>query len=550
VSHVEIIKSLGTADDISLLSDKANNPEESLQLDNTEDYLFGSAAALLNIAERLEIVDIIDRHAPKREQGISIGGYIVLAAINRAIEPTSKNTFFKWFDKTILPSSFPEANSDNLSCQSFWNHMIELDQDTITKIEDDITKRIVDTYAISTDCTLFDNTNFYTYIDTSNPAELPQRGHSKEKRTDLKIVGLSLMVSPLNNIPLFHETYPGNRNDAKQFINVIDKLKKRLSSITDHSDNITLVFDKGNNSDQIIDMIDNATITKLNFIGGLRLNQFPEFPNLEKEQFIPLIGENFHGTSAFRTEKELYGQKFTVVITDNPKLKEAQIDGVQGNILKCTQALQSLQFSLKLREEGKVVKGRKPNYDSVSKNVKSILSPEHMKKIFDFTISHHAPHVSLDYHLNDEKYNTLLDKYLGKSIFFTNQHSWSNEQIVSTYRTQFHVEQAFKTMKNIKHLTFRPIRHFTDRTIRVHAFYCVLALTLCCILQLEMKNIGFDLSISSILDDLKEARQTFVYYIDKNRQNPWMESTFSKAPEAALTYINQYDLKRFARKMA
>ena len=36
-------------------------------------------------------------------------------------------------------------------------------------------------------------------------------GHSKEKRNDLRIAGMSLMVSPDFAIPLLHETYPGNR---------------------------------------------------------------------------------------------------------------------------------------------------------------------------------------------------------------------------------------------------------------------------------------------------------------------------------------------------
>jgi transposase len=84
-----------------------------------------------------------------------------------------------------------------------------LDCDKLRKIEDAITKRVVEQYNIDLDCLLFDNTNFFTYIDTSNPSSLAKRGHCKQKRTDLKIVGLSLMVAPELNIPLFHEVYPG-----------------------------------------------------------------------------------------------------------------------------------------------------------------------------------------------------------------------------------------------------------------------------------------------------------------------------------------------------
>jgi transposase len=176
---------------------------------------FGAVVALYSVADRLGICQIIDDIAGKRDQGLPISSSMLLAAINRAVAPTSKNAFFNWFAKTVLHKIFPGANERSLSSQGFWNNMTVLDEDKIRRIEDEITKRVVERYAIELDCLLFDNTNFFTYIDTANPSSLVKRGHSKEKRTDLKIVGLSLMVSPDHNIPLFHEVYAGNTHDAE-----------------------------------------------------------------------------------------------------------------------------------------------------------------------------------------------------------------------------------------------------------------------------------------------------------------------------------------------
>ncbi|MDR0795956.1 MAG: hypothetical protein LBE79_07910, partial [Tannerella sp.] len=102
-------------------------------------------------------------------------------------------------------------------------------------------------YSIDCECLLFDNTNFFTYLDTANSSKLAKRGHCKQKRSDLKIVGLSLMVSPDHNIPLFHEVYPGNVNDAQQFSDIIGKLKNRYRHLGKGECAVTLVFDKGNN---------------------------------------------------------------------------------------------------------------------------------------------------------------------------------------------------------------------------------------------------------------------------------------------------------------
>jgi transposase len=544
----EILMSLGTADNIEAVF-KANNKSTD---DDTPDfcriYQFGTEAALLNLCERLGVADIIDKLASKRAQGLSVGSYMVLAAINRVVQPCSKNSFYDWFSKTVLSNSFPEANEKTLSSQSFWNHMVELDQDTLIAIEDELTKRIVDQYKISTSCLMFDNTNFFTYINTLNPALIPQRGHSKEKRTDLKIIGLSLMVSPEYNIPLFHETYPGNRCDSTQFVNIIEKLKLRLSKISDEPDDITLVFDKGNNSNNAIEMLENSSLSKFYFVGGLRLNQCPELLEIEHNQYKDLNGVSFGGTSAFRSQKDIYNKTFTVIITDNPKLRQTQLVGLKDNILKCEKEFLLIQNSLKLRQEGKLKKGRKRTADSILKNINKILSADHMKKVFTFSITENDNNLNLNYSLDKDKYNYVVNKYLGKTILFTNRNNWSNEKIVSTYRSQYHVEETFKQMKNTKNLSFRPVRHFTDTTIKVHAFYCILAFTLTCLLQLEMQRLGYDMTINNVLKILGEAKQSLNIYLGGDAKKQKVVPVFSEFTTAAEKYLNEYSLKEYAFK--
>jgi transposase len=545
----EILACLGTIEDIQT---NYTENKESVICEKTpclcRIYQFGSVAALLDIAERLELSDIIDEQVTKRNQGLSVGSYMVLAAINRAVQPVSKNSFYEWFCDTVLASSFPEANNQTLSSQSFWNHMIELDQDAITNIENKLTKRIVEYYGINTDCLLFDNTNFITYIDTNNKATIPQRGHSKEKRSDLKIIGLSLMATSDYNIPLFHEVYPGNKHDSKQIIDIIYKLKQRLSLVSNNYNNTTLVFDKGNNSEDFINILENDPQGKIHFVGGLRLNQCPELVTIERERYVPLNGDNFGETSAFRFQKEIYGHNFTVIITDNPKLRKEQLDGLNANILKCENELKTLQNSLTQRANGVIKRGRKRTIASVNKNVLDILSAEHMKKVFFYEISSIDNQIALNFKLDIDKYNHLLHKYLGKSILFTNRDNMNNEEIVSIYRSQFHIEDNFKQLKNIKYLSFRPVRHFTDRTIRVHAFYCVIALTLCSLLRLELEKLGHKMSINAVLKELSQARQSLHFYLVPGNKKTTFVSAISEVSQAAEKYIEEYGLKKYLLK--
>ena len=184
-------KYLGTAETIlNKLSvvPEITEPLYSIVLD------FADVSMLLDIASRLGVVDTINRYAKKRNQGISIGEYILVAALNRAVEPTSKSDMAHWFSKTIL-SRIMNVDENTLSSQNYWNNM-SLSEDVLLKVEEDIVKKIVSTYDVDTSHLIYDATNFFTYIDTKQDSALAKRGHCKSKRNDLRIVGLSMMITP------------------------------------------------------------------------------------------------------------------------------------------------------------------------------------------------------------------------------------------------------------------------------------------------------------------------------------------------------------------
>lgn len=541
-------KYLGTAQQIADAIDFKNTSVPKPEYSTV--YDFGSVTALFDIADRLDIRSIIDRHAGKREQGLPVSDTILLAAINRAVAPTSKKLFYEWYSKTVLYNMFPTANAKNLSSQGFWNNMSILTQEKIRSIEDDLAKAVVKKYNIATDCLLFDNTNFFTYIDTSNPAALPKRGHSKEKRSDLKIIGLSMMVSPDHNIPLFHETYSGNTNDAKRFSEVVLRLKERYQSLGQGNCSVTLVFDKGNNNDENIELVLAKEPCAFHFVGGLRLNQCSQLLSIPKSEFKVLDGECFNSTTAYREEKMIYGRELTVVVTHNPELYQAQLLGILGNIVKCEQALAGQSEKLRIRREGLVTKGKKPTVAALRNSIAKILSVEYMKDIFDVSIEEGADNTipKITYSLNEDKFTELKEKKLGKTILFTDHHDWTSEQIVGAYRSQYHVEETFRQMKDEKYLSFRPIYHFTDDKIRVHAFYCVIALLLASLLNKEVEQLGEKMSIHRMLEQFGEAQQVITVF-PKVGKKKTSEISFSRLNGIVKAYVEKYGLLKYADKL-
>src|SRR5271157_993677 len=84
---------------------------------------WGLPLALWQEAHRAQVAELVDQLCPKRDQGLSTGDYIRLAAVNRAYDPVSKQAMWDWLSRTCLPRLWPEASAAHLTSQRFWDHM-------------------------------------------------------------------------------------------------------------------------------------------------------------------------------------------------------------------------------------------------------------------------------------------------------------------------------------------------------------------------------------------------------------------------------------------
>ena len=103
-----VLMHLGTAE--ALLRRLEQEPAKPLK---AKVFQFGALAALWNIAEELDVVLIIDRLVPKREQGLSCGQYMLLAALNRCVGPPVRPPSTDGIEK---PSSIVSC----LSPRAYW----------------------------------------------------------------------------------------------------------------------------------------------------------------------------------------------------------------------------------------------------------------------------------------------------------------------------------------------------------------------------------------------------------------------------------------------
>jgi len=178
-------------------------------------YIFAAPLAIHQIAEEIRLIETINRHTKKREQGFSVGEYLHIITLNRALYPRSKRGIRRWYERTILPFIL-RIPPEKLTSQAFWEHMEYLNEEAFERIEKELSSRIIELYDLNTECLLYDITNFYTFIQEHEGNELPKKGKSKAKRFDLNQINLALLVTKEDGIPLMHHTYEGNRHDAKK----------------------------------------------------------------------------------------------------------------------------------------------------------------------------------------------------------------------------------------------------------------------------------------------------------------------------------------------
>jgi len=531
---------LGKIEDLVASSEQAHLPPQPLE---TQIASCGDIAALWDIAQRLDLVPLLDSLFPKRHQGISCGHYLLLAALNRAIAPTSKVHLADWYRRTILTRLLP-VDPALLSSQNFWNHMDLITADQILEFERQMTQRLIDRFQLDLRALVYDGTNFFTYINTRTPSELPQRGHNKQKRGDPRQVNLGLLVSTDFRIPLFHRLYAGNIHDSVEFRSITEDLAAHYRDLAQSCDHITLIFDKGNNSAEAFQTL--TTETPFHFVGSLVPTQHSDLLSVPRRRFRALATPRLEEVEVYRAEKKVFGRTHTVVVTFNQKLLDGQLQGLTASLNKARRKLRGLQQQLKRWREGKV-KGKAPALESVRKQVQAICSGQFVKLILKAEVCAVRKGLELTYSTDQAALDRLCRIQLGKTILFTDNADWSDEDIVIAYRSQHHIENAFRQMKNPHFLGWSPMFHWTDSKIQVHAFYCVLALLLTSLLQRELARQGEELSVNRILEELGGIQETLIVYPRRQGQRQHTTATcLTRMSPLQSRLFSLLDLKRYA----
>ncbi|MHB8440379.1 MAG: IS1634 family transposase [Acidimicrobiales bacterium] len=497
---------LGKASDIQAAIDGA-----TVMPDRTRHLAFGNVAGVWEMLRRLRVAEIVDEVVGQRrgDAGASVGTYIALATLNRVVDPCSKLAFSQWWAKTS-GDRWVHLGSGALDHRRFWEAMDAIGEEQIKEIERRIVAAMIETFQVDLSGLVLDMTNFATWIDSGNPrAPIAQRGHSKQKRNDLRIVGLGLVVSTDGGVPLVSHPYPGNKPDVTQFPVLVSELLARFETLlgddAEPGERLTLVYDAGQNSDDNYELLDGST---LSFVGSLPPSDHPDLLAVAKDRYAALDEERFPGLRACEATKVVFGAERRLVLCHSDELHHKQSRGFDQTLAKAICSLEEVQARL---ARGKCRKAK----DKVEAEIAAILAPRWVSRVVQTTLAGDAPsQLRLSFRTDEKARAALEDELFGKRFLFSDKtvEQASTTTIVAEYRSQEAVEGDFRQMKDPKVVSFSPMFHFTESKIRVHVLYCVLALMVARLMVRQAEHAGMHMSVRELLDTLAGIEETVMLY--------------------------------------
>ena len=299
-------------------------------------------------------------------------------------------------------------------------------------------------------------------------------------------------------IPLYASVYEGNQVDAKRFPDSLTAIRQRLEQLVGQIEDLTLVYDKGNNSKANQALVDALPV---HYVASLVPTQHADLMAIPTHAYTPLGPGSFAGRPVYRCRCTLWGAERTLVLYISPTLRRGQIRSLHQQLTKRLEALQQWQQTLAKPHSGP------RSAASARQRIAALQAGQYLQQVLKVTYHPRRKGANrLEWAIDQEALDYLETDVFGKRLLMTDQHAWSSEEIILAYQGQSNAEAAFRQLKDVAHLTVRPQYHWTDQKVRVHTFICLLAYLLCRLIERECRALGYHGSLSQLLELLGSIR--------------------------------------------
>jgi transposase len=489
---------LGTAEKVAaLVKDRtAPVPLEATALD------VGLPGALWLAAQQTGVFELLQSLWPQPRSGPSPAHYLLLAAIHRICQPGPKTEVAGWYDRTILRSVW-DFSPERFSSQEFWDCFDRIQEEQLEQAQIRLLGVWKQKQLVGRRLLAYDTTNFYTYVASTNTRnELAQRGHNKQGRHNLRQVGLSYVMDGDNGLSLCHHVYPGNRADAEELPEALSRIGALLDRNQIARDSVTLVLDKGSAALANTLELERAGV---GWISALPWNQAPAELRDRSVAQLPACGSSQPGVRAAAVKLFVHGKEYLCVLKYSACFASEQLNSTTAALTRVTQKLRRLATELS-RPQARFTE------QAIRNKIHRWLLDPFVRDVLHYGLEQRENRWHLTFEVDNQALLQLWSQRLGRTVLLTNRMDWTAEQVVAGYSGQQQIERVFRGLKDGEWLGWGPMYHWTDSKIRVHAFYCMLGISLLQYVHRQSQTAWPDLTVEQLLEQLSLIQQFTLLY--------------------------------------
>ena len=480
------------------------HPVEAKALD------LGLPGALWQAARDSGVQAALDAVWPPPRQGPALSHFLLLAAFHRICNPGPKTKVAAWYQRTVLRRlwGFP---SSCFSSQAFWDRFDSIDvapvpapgepetDDELLAAQDGLLQAFRERNLVSQRVLAYDTTNFHSWIASGNDRNtLAQRGRNKQKRNDLRQVGLSYALDAAHGLSLMHHVYPGNVPDSGELPAALERIGGRLDRAGIPRASVTLTMDKG--SAALANTLD-LERSGLGWVAALPWNQAP--PELRQRPLdaLPPVGPEHPGLRAWAQRWLVHGAERRCVLQYSETYGAEQLQSVSTGLAKALTKLRKLAGELGQPQP------RPPTEERVRKRVQQALGRNYVPALVPYELTPRGTAWELDFRVDHGALQDLIAGRFGRTVLMTNRNEWSAAEVVAAYGQQQHVERVFRGLKGGGLVGWGPAYHWTDSKLKVHAFYCMLGVSLLQYLHRKARAAWPELTLEGLCEELGQVQQ-------------------------------------------
>jgi len=479
---------------------------------------FGLPGALWLAAQHTGVFELLQQLWPPSRSAPSAAHYLLLAAIHRICQPGPKTEVADWYDRTVLQPLWGLA-AERFTSQAFWDCFEALaperpspgDRDELEQAQLRLVGLWKQKQLVSRRLLAYDTTNFYTYIASTNTQNhLAQRGHNKQGRHNLRQVGLSYVLDGEHGLSLCHHVYAGDIPDVEEFSISLARMLGMLDQNQIARDTVTVVFDKG--SAALANTVE-LEQSQVGWIAALPWNQAPAELRERPLEQLAVCNSDLPGVRAAGEKMLVHGKEYLCVVKYSASFAGEQLHSVTTAVSKVLQYLRRLSVDLS-KPKARWTEAQ------IRNKIQRWLSAQFMAELIHYQLELRDGHWRLQFDFDHAAWLRLMAHRLGRTVLLTNRMDWSAEQIAAAYSGQQQVEQVFRGLKDGEWLGWGPMHHWTDSKIRVHAFYCMLGISLLQYVHRQAQAAWAGISMEQLLEELRQIQEFVLLYPPQGDKGP------------------------------